>query len=228
MARARPRHTVDPPSAPGGIPMFETIVVGVDDREGGRDALALAALLAEVTGADLVAVRAYPHETHPSRAAVGRFEEDMRTDAGTELETVLAETGVSARRVIAGDSSAARALHHAADHEGAGLLVVGSTHRGHVGQVLVGGVSASVLHHAPCPVAVAPRGFADRHDSLSRIGVGFDGGEESQTALVLAGELAKMSGARLEILSVVATAVPAAYPAAYEHDWVDRADEAGR
>ena len=40
--------------------MFKTIVVGVDGREGGRDALALAASLQGVFGSDLVAVHAFP------------------------------------------------------------------------------------------------------------------------------------------------------------------------
>jgi nucleotide-binding universal stress UspA family protein len=208
--------------------MFERIVVGVDEREGGRDALALAATLARSTGGQLLAVRAYPHETHPSRATVGGFEEDLRTDAGAELERVLAETGVAAERVVIGDTSAARALHHVAEQEDAGLLVVGSTHRGHVGRLLVGGVSASVLHHAPCPVAVAPRGFAAHDGQLKTIGVGFDGGNESQAALQVAAGLAKAAGAQLRILSVVATAVPAAQPAAFEQEWVDRAEQSGQ
>jgi nucleotide-binding universal stress UspA family protein len=42
--------------------MFETIVVGVDGREGGRDALSLAGRLALVAGGELVAVRARPFE----------------------------------------------------------------------------------------------------------------------------------------------------------------------
>lgn len=208
--------------------MFNSVVVGVDDREGGRDALALAAALARLTGSELIAVRAYPYETHPTRASVGGFEEELRVDASAELERVLAQAGVVARTLIVGDTSPARALHHVAEHEGAGLLVVGSTHRGSVGQVLVGGVSAGVLHHAPCPVAVAPRGFAAQDGTLTTIGAGFDGGEESRDALRLAAELAKASGAQLRVLSVVATAVPAAYPTAYEPEWIERAQQSRR
>lgn len=208
--------------------MFDRIVIGVDDRDGGRDALALADTLGRATGGTLIAVRAYPHEQHPSRPVVGDFEDSLRADASAELDRVLREEGVAAQRVIVGDPSTARALQHAAEEDGAGLLVVGSTHRGTVGRVLAGGVTASVLHHAPCPVAVAPRGFAEEPRELETIAVGFDGSDESQAALALATKLAKAAGASLRILSVVAVAVPAAYPAAFEGDWVDETERAGR
>jgi nucleotide-binding universal stress UspA family protein len=208
--------------------MFEKIVVGVDDREGGRDALALAAALAGVTGGELIAIRAYPHDPHPSRAMVGGFEEDLRADAREQLQSALVEAEVAARPMVVGDTSPARALHHVAEKEDAQLLVVGSTHRGQVGRVLAGGVTAGVLHHAPCPVAVAPLGYAARGAELTTVGVGFDGSEEAQAALGLAGALAKACGAEVRVLSVAATPVLATSPAAYEPEWLERAQNAGR
>jgi nucleotide-binding universal stress UspA family protein len=79
--------------------MFETTVVGVDDRQGGRDALALAATLTTIEGGELLAVRAYPHEPRPSRAMVGGFDEDMRAGASSELDHAVAESGATARRI---------------------------------------------------------------------------------------------------------------------------------
>jgi nucleotide-binding universal stress UspA family protein len=208
--------------------MFEKTVVGVDDREGGRDALALAATLTAVTGGELIAVRAYPHEALPSRAMVGGFEEDMRADASQELERIVAESGATAQRVIVGDTSPARALHHVAEEEHADLLVVGSTHRGQIGRVLVGGVTAGVLHHAPCPVAVAPLGYATHAAPPTSIAVGFDGGPEAQHALRLAGALAKACGAEIRILSAVATPIMATAPTTYETDWLQEAEQGCR
>ena len=205
--------------------MFEKTVVGVDDRQGGRDALALAATLTAVTGGELLAVRAYPHEARASRAWVGGFEEDMRTDAGTELDRIVIESSVTAHRIIVGDTSPARALHKIAEEEAADLLVVGSTHRGQVGRVLVGGVTAGVLHHAPCPVAVAPLGYAERAAKPASIVVGFDGTDEARHALRLAGALAKACGAQVRVLSAVATPVMATSPAAYEPEWLDEAQQ---
>jgi nucleotide-binding universal stress UspA family protein len=205
--------------------MFQKTVVGVDDRQGGRDALALAAMLTAVTGGELVAVRAYPYEARPSRAPVGGFEEDMRADATAELDRTVAESGLTARRIVFGDTSPARALHRVAEEEQADLLAVGSTHRGQMGRVLVGGVTAGVLHHAPCPVAVAPLGYAERAAKPATIGVGFDGGDEAQDALRVAGELAKACGAQVRVLSAVATLVTATSPATYEGAWFGEARE---
>jgi len=228
MARLARAHTVIAHHDPEGSPMFEKTVVGVDDRDGGRDALALASALTAITGGEIVAVRAYPHEALPSRASVGRFEQDMRDDADEELERIVTESGVAARRVVVGDTSPARALHHLAEQEEADLLVVGSTHRGQIGRVLVGGVTAGVLHHAPCPVAVAPLGYATRSAPPASIAVGFDGGPEAQHALRLAGALAKACGARIRILSAVATPVMATSPASYEADWLEDAQQGCR
>ena len=44
----------------------------------------------------------------------------------------------------------------------AGLIVVGSTHTGRAGRVLPGSTAERLLHGSPCPVAVAPKGYAHR------------------------------------------------------------------
>jgi nucleotide-binding universal stress UspA family protein len=208
--------------------MFEKTVAGVDDRQGGRDALALAAALTAVTGGEIVAVRAYPHEARLSRAWVGGFEEDMRADAAVELDRIVAESDVTARCVIAGDTSPARALHRIAEEEDAGLLVVGSTHRGQIGRVLVGNVTAGVLHYAPCPVALAPLGYAEGAGTPVTIAVGYDGREEARHALRLAGALAKACGGRVRVVSAVTTPVVTSSVVTYDPDWIEHAKEQGR
>jgi nucleotide-binding universal stress UspA family protein len=208
--------------------MFEKTLVGVDDRQGGRDALALAATLTRVGGgAELIAVRAYPRGPQPSRVSVAPDQDDLRGEAGAELERVIEDSGVNARTVVVGDTSPARALHLVAEDEGADLLVVGSTHRGEIGRVLVGGVTAGVLHHAPCAVAVAPVGYAERGSGLATIGVGFDGGEEAREALRLAGELAKAAGAQVRVLLVVASPIESTSAASFEPEWIESAQQAG-
>jgi nucleotide-binding universal stress UspA family protein len=207
--------------------MFDRIIVGVDGREGGRDALVLAATLARISEGALIAARAYPQETRPSRASVGGYEEQIRADTLADLERELAETDIAAEPLVVGDVSPARALQHAAEHKAASLIVVGSSHHGRAGRVVVGNVAVGALHHAPCPVAVAPRGFATRVRGLSTIGVGFDGGAEAHEALRLAAELAKTSGARIEIRSIVATPIPAAFPSAYETEWLEHGKQRG-
>jgi nucleotide-binding universal stress UspA family protein len=101
---------------------------------------------------------------------------------------------------------------------------VGSTHHGRVGRVLAGDDAVATVHGAPCPVAVAPRGFAGAEwGAATRIGVGFDGGAEARQALDLAADLARACGATLAVRSVAESPIADADASAYDHDWLTRA-----
>jgi nucleotide-binding universal stress UspA family protein len=188
--------------------VFNPIVVGVDGRQGGRDALRLAGQLAEAGGGELVAVRVFPYHHRPALAGAPGVEED-REATQVALNIELADMGMSAARThVVGDTSPARALHRIAERERADVLVVGSAHRGAVGRVLGGDVALGSLHGSPCPVAVAPRGMADHNTPLSRIGVGFDGTPESRQALALAVALAKSARVQLELVCAATAPIP--------------------
>ena len=205
--------------------MFNTIVVGVDGREGGRDALFLAERLARMSGADLVALRVLPFDDYYStRAAPPSFAEVADADARTELAEELARAGVQARVRLQGDSSPARALHRVAEEEHAGLIVVGSTHHGRAGRVLAGDHAAGTIHASSCPVAVAPRGFAGREwGPVTRIGVGFDGRPEARQALDLAIGLARDCGATIEVTSVIGAPIAEVEAGVYDPEWLEQA-----
>ena len=95
----------------------------------------------------------------------------------------------------------ARELVEEAGRVEAGTLVVGSPHRGPVGRALLGSVAEHVLHHSPCEVLVAPRGYAEaEHSGLRRVAVAYDGTRESKAALRRAEELARAAGASIEII----------------------------
>jgi nucleotide-binding universal stress UspA family protein len=88
-----------------------------------------------------------------------------------------------------------------AEREDAGTLVVGSPHRGPIGRTVLGSVAHHVLHHAPCEVVVAPRGFAERgKKAIEKIGVAYDGTDESRAALRRAEALARDTGASLHLI----------------------------
>jgi nucleotide-binding universal stress UspA family protein len=114
-------------------------------------------------------------------------------------------------------------LHNVATRSRAQLIVVGSAHRGRIGRVLAGDVTAGTLHGAPCPVLVAPAGYARHGGGLDTIGVGFDGSPESRAALELAHELAKAAGARLRVIDVVVPPDPGGSFPAYRPDWEEHA-----
>lgn len=177
--------------------MFTNVIAGVDGHSGGRDAVALARHL---THDRLTLVGAYPHDPVRIRGSLGGFEEIQRGDTERDLEECRAAADVEATMLAIGDSSPARALHEAATAQHADLIVIGSAHHGRIGRLLLGDVGREVVHDAPCPVAVAPRGFAG--EAPRRIVVGHDGSDESRAALDLAAALAAGLGAALTVCVV--------------------------
>jgi nucleotide-binding universal stress UspA family protein len=205
--------------------MFNKIIVGVDGREGGRDALALAARLASVFGGELVAVHAYPYDLFVSRGQTPDFESLMHGHAEDALADELERARVVAHTAAVPDGSPGRALHLAAKRHHGDLIVVGSAHRGAIGRVLAGDVTTGALHGAECPVIVAPRGYAEHGSDLQAIGVGFDGSPESRAATELARDVATAAGARLKVIRVLEPTPPGGPTLAYHPDWVERAEE---
>jgi nucleotide-binding universal stress UspA family protein len=187
--------------------MFTRLVVGVDGREGGHDALALAGLLQAVGGGELVALRAC--------ASAPSSHEDVRA----EVELAVDRVGASGRAYVVTDRSPAHALRTMAEQEGADLIVVGSSRRGGADRVLAGDDAAATLHCAPCAVAVASRGLAASPRALSRIGVGLDDSRESRLALEVARRLAHSAGAALRAITVVTPSVPLWPAIAFNMAW---------
>ncbi len=169
--------------------MYANIVIGVDGKDGGRDAIALAPLLARDT-AEIAVLHVSPAESR-------RIAEADRKLLGRPADALW----IDAASVGAG-------VEDVAEHRGADLVVIGSAHHGAVGRVLAGDDAASVLHHAHRSVALAPHGFRDEAHGLETVGVAYDGSPESRVALRCAEELAQELGARLR-----ARAIAEPYPA---------------
>jgi nucleotide-binding universal stress UspA family protein len=186
------------------------VVIGCDGSDGARDAIALARLIA-ADDASFLLVDVAPRKAfgrrlgdhRPADFSSARHAVRTGTDAEPEIET----------RTVRADSPA-EVLSDLAGDERQDLIVVGSPHRGLLGRALLGSVAKSLLHRAPVPVAVAPRGFAAGH-GLDRLVVGFDGSAESASALAWAEPLAASRGAELEVLTVATP--PVSVPGALGH-----------
>ena len=184
--------------------MTPPIVVGVDPLRHDPEAAVLAALLARATGAPVVAVAVYPREIPLRFGGGGAYQEEVRGTALARLSAIEAAFhGVPLETLAVAGSSAAHVLHDCAEDRGAGLLVVGSTHHGITGRISLGSTADRLLHGAPCPIAVAPLGFAERMHGLERIGAAFVDSEEGHEALRAAGALASAFGAELHAATAV-------------------------
>jgi nucleotide-binding universal stress UspA family protein len=135
-------------------PVAGKVLVAVDGASGGRDAIALARVLAPPS-ARMVLTNVY--------------------GVGAEVD---ADPAHPARPgVLAG-----RALHRLARKESAELLVVGSSHRGPTGRTMLGGQTLAALNGSSCAVAIAPRGYGMAEPEVRTVGAGDAGTAESELA----------------------------------------------
>jgi len=189
--------------------MFNNVLVAVDGRQGGRDAIALARQLA-APGGRMTLAHVDPIETH-------RNGSDPHPASRKMLSDERASAAVDARILAVHGASAAGGLHQLAARGRYDLLVVGSCHRGALGRRFAGNHTLAALHGAPCAVAVAPSGYTPP-SHLARIGVGRDGSRESMQALDAARAIAARTGATIEPLLVLPVqSIPYGQP--IEHRW---------
>jgi nucleotide-binding universal stress UspA family protein len=178
------------------------IIVGVDESQSSNDAIALASGLADITGSELMLVNVFPYDERPSRALNREFEEYLRQDSARLLERLRSTHGDETIEIRAlPNPSPARGLHELAEEESVAMIVVGSTHTGRSGRVLPGSTAERLLHGSPCPVAVAPEGYArSAAHELALIGCGYDGSPSAEHALAAARRLATASEAHLQVI----------------------------
>jgi nucleotide-binding universal stress UspA family protein len=182
--------------------VFENVLVGVEGRSYGRDAVALAAqlkapagklTLVHVRGSELRALQAVnPGSVQAEREASLELLERERADTQVEVELVS---------VVA--SSPGAGLHRQAEELGADLLVVGSCSHSTLGRVMLGDDTRAALNGAPCAVAVATRGYGAHPTPVARLGVAYNDSPESRHALAVAEQLAAATRATVSALEVV-------------------------
>ncbi len=186
--------------------MFTRVIVGVDEFQGGHDAIALANRLAS-SDAHLTLTRVDATDPFVYRGTSALYDSRERERALAELRAVAVEAASERSLEAISSTSVGRGLHELAELEGADLLVVGSSRRGLAGRVLLGDDTHAALNGASCAVAVAPAGYAATPSIIAEIGIGYDASPESEQALALGRALAAELGARLSALHVIS--VPA-------------------
>ncbi|MDH6194078.1 nucleotide-binding universal stress UspA family protein [Mycobacterium frederiksbergense] len=141
------------------------LVVGYLATPGGADAVALGVRLARTIGAELeicVVMRA-PSPLNQE------YQEELVEQGEQWLADAVAAVpeGIAARTHVSFHESFADGICREAERLGAAGIVVGGAGGGLVGSFTLGSVVNELLHSAPVPVAVAPRGT--RHSDVDRI-----------------------------------------------------------
>lgn len=214
--------------------MSSTIIVGFDGRDHASDALALGRLLSRTTGSRLVVACAYPEDPLGESGAAADMGRSVREDAEATLTRAreqVATAGDDALDVdyvaVAG-AAPSRVLHELAEEHSAAAIVVGATHHGAAVRLLTGSTPERVLDGSPCPVAVAPEGYAAAHAGAAvpaagagsplQVAVAYDDSPEAAHALAAAAAFVRLAGGRLRVITAVNGTVglyPPLDPSAY-------------
>jgi nucleotide-binding universal stress UspA family protein len=161
--------------------------------------LELARVLCVAEGARCIVGTCLEYGPVPVRAGIGDVEDPEASALFAEARQILGDLEVETR--VVGSRSPARMFAEFAAREQAGTIVVGSPRRGRLGRALLGSVSEHLIHHAPCAVVVAPRGYgSERHAGIAKIAVAYDTTDAAKSALARAEEIARRCGAKLEII----------------------------
>ena len=168
--------------------MVDRVVIGIGGYEAGRDAIALAkALLSSDAEVTLVSVEVL--QSKPAPGADTRADEEAQRFGLERLGRLRDEGQIAAEISRIEAPSVRRGLHELAASQDADLLVIGAGRHDPVAHMFLGDEAREVLEDPPCPVAVAPAGYADRTSQIRKIGVAYDGSMESDRALALARKL---------------------------------------
>jgi nucleotide-binding universal stress UspA family protein len=170
--------------------MSAPIVVGHDPNGADDAPLQFGLAAARFTGAPLIVAAVH--------AGGEQGDADMLERARAGLD---AAPNVTSELRVVERHSAAHGLTELLEEVGAGLGVVGATSRGAVGRAIVGSTAERVIHGAPCPVAVVPRGFAGGEPRT--VGVAYTSSPEGEQALRSGVVLAQAAGATLRLITVL-------------------------
>jgi nucleotide-binding universal stress UspA family protein len=146
------------------------LIVGYLATPGGADALALGVRLARTLDAELwVSIILPPDRAVPSLVPIGGYDEHLAEQAEHWLAEARSSipADITAGTHVSFDDSYADGLIKEAARVQADLIVVGGSGGGLAGSYSLGSVVNELLHSAPVPVAVAPRGT--RESSIDRV-----------------------------------------------------------
>jgi nucleotide-binding universal stress UspA family protein len=185
--------------------VFKHIVVGCNGTPESQDAAALGAAIASGTGARLSLLGVFPISLFP---LPGNERRTLRAEATRVLRRERHRFAPEAITHTAADSSVPRALRRFAERRHAGLVIIGSSPSAPPGHAAISRRGRQLLQDMPFALCLATRGLHEREAELKAIGVGYDGGPESDIALGLAAELAQATDTKLLVRRVVDDRIP--------------------
>jgi nucleotide-binding universal stress UspA family protein len=182
-----------------------TVVIGLPRDERATAAMHLGTLLARSLGEKVVVCTVVPEPWPPGFGRIdAEYQQFLDREAADALERArdLLPADVSGEFEVSRARSTPAGLLEVAHRHQAGMLALGSSIAGVLGRVAFGSVAERLLHSSPLPVALAPRGFRARPESVvSEVTAAFAATEEADELVVAVAGVAARVGARLRIAS---------------------------
>lgn len=186
-----------------------TVVVGYLAGKSGTAPLSLALGAARTLHTSLTVATIVPKPwTTPSPARIdaeyAAWADQLAADSAKEAQRYLGtlSDGVDVAYHGHAHRSVSGGLIEVAEELKAQLLVLGSSANGQLGQVVVGSTADRLLHSAPVPLAIAPRGYrSTRTPRLTRITCGYPGTPESASVVARVAELARQFEVPLRVIT---------------------------
>ncbi|BBY64050.1 universal stress protein [Mycolicibacterium helvum] len=178
------------------------LLIGYLATPGGADALALGVRLARTFGAELDICAVLPVPIPLNMEYQGELADQAEQWLDAALKSVPGD--VTAHTHVSFHESFAEGISEEAERLGAAAIVVGGAGGGLAGGFSLGSVVNELLHSAPVPVVVAPRGI--RHSDVERVrsvtcAVGMRPG--AQHLLDIAVQVSTAAGTPLRLVSLV-------------------------
>lgn len=182
------------------------LVIGYEGGATGHDALRFGERWALASGDLLVVVTVHPGAAAPGVQRVDAewvaYEREQADGLLQEARSLLPESvNAEFRRIDA--SSAAHGLHDLTEAGGT-VLVLGARRAHGLRRTYPGSTAERLFHGAAIPVAIVPRGYADREPAqLQRVTVAFIDTPDGRAAVNSAVLIAKHLKAELAVVSVL-------------------------
>jgi nucleotide-binding universal stress UspA family protein len=186
---------------------IDSVLTGFIPEPRGRDALALALLLARQAKARLTVATVQPPAwttPGPARADLSAWRAYLKEQSESTLAQARALAGDEADYVVHANKGSGRGLVDLARRRQADVVVIGSAPGGGRGRVSVGSTADQLLHSSTVPVMLAPRGYADAPcQAFERITVAYRRGPCADAAVRDAAQAALSLNVPLRLITLV-------------------------
>ena len=180
------------------------VIAAFAPSKSSREPIEFGLAASRVTGAPLIVV--YVHRGGPMVTWFGGDVDDSVGDDARALDNLRKDferEHTSASIEVVQERTVGGGLLKAIEERKPQLVVLGSSTRGKVGHVLLGGTAERVIHDATCPVAIVPHGYKRPENGVQMIGAAFSTSPEGREALEAAVTMARRGRVKLRAITVL-------------------------